>query len=554
MDIFIKGKGAVKLTQKEFKASGGEGSVYVKGKTAFKIYNDPKKMIPVGKIQELSSLTMPTIIKPEDTLLDSKNSPIGYTMQALSDTMALCAMFPKAYRDRNKITPDMAINLVKKLQEGVSHCHANKILIVDLNEMNFLINKGHDELFFIDVDSYQTPHYSATALMESVRDRHSKTFSELTDWFSFGIVSFQMFVGIHPYKGKHNTVKGLDERMLSNISVFNKDVSIPGACLPFDVIPQAYKDWYEAVFERGARIAPPDSLIPVIVVNPRVKKITGSQTFDISQILVADGDIIYVCDNVIVSNNGIYNNTRKILSPTDNVNIAVTPKMNRIITAKLHMGQLKLYDGFFAKEIPVSLYADEIMSYDGRLYTKHDTNLYEIEFIDLPTSTMAAAKHVGNVLPQATQLFEGVAIQSILGAYYASLLAGSGKCYQCQIKELNGYRVVDAKLDKNVLIIVAEKSGQYDKFIFRFDEHYQTYDLRLSQDTGTLNVNFIVLDSGVVLHMNENEELELFSKNKGSNNVKLISDPAITGDCILFKNGGQACFAKDDTLYRFTMK
>src|SRR6478609_7422794 len=90
MKLHIQGKNQVDLVQKDFLTSGGEGSIYVKGGTAFKVYNDQKKMIPVGKIQELSCLTHPNIIKPEDVLIDSNNKPVGYTMRFVNDTYALC--------------------------------------------------------------------------------------------------------------------------------------------------------------------------------------------------------------------------------------------------------------------------------------------------------------------------------------------------------------------------------------------------------------------------------------------------------------------------------
>ena len=57
--------------------------------------------------------------------------------------------------------------------------------------------------------------------MDSVRDRHAAGWNEGTDWFSFALVSFQMFVGIHPYKGKHPALKTLDERMAQNVSVLH---------------------------------------------------------------------------------------------------------------------------------------------------------------------------------------------------------------------------------------------------------------------------------------------------------------------------------------------
>src|SRR4029077_16726083 len=124
-----------------------------------------------AKIQELSGLTEANIIRPLDLLLDGKNRPIGYSMRYIGKSFALCQLFPKAFRQRHNLTPELTLQLVRKLQDGVRHVHSKGILVVDLNELNFLVAEDFSELFFIDVDSYQTPSYPATVLMESVRDR-----------------------------------------------------------------------------------------------------------------------------------------------------------------------------------------------------------------------------------------------------------------------------------------------------------------------------------------------------------------------------------------------
>ena len=267
---FVQGKGEIRLSKSDFKAQGGEGAIYVKGPTAYKIYKDPGRAITPAKILELSTLTQPNIIRPLDVLLDGRNKPVGYTMRSAGKSYALCQLFPKAFRQRNTLTPEMTLGLVRKLRDGVNHVHANGILLVDLNEMNFLVAEDFSEIFFIDVDSYQTPSHSATVLMESVRDRHAQTFTTGSDWFSFAVVSFQMFVGIHPFKGTYPPLQSLpdketklDARMRANVSVLNPGVSIPASCLPFSTIPPAYLDWYRAVFEEASDCLHPKTHNPL---------------------------------------------------------------------------------------------------------------------------------------------------------------------------------------------------------------------------------------------------------------------------------------------------
>ena len=91
---------------------------------------------------------------------------------------------------------------------------------------NFLIDRDMQHVLFIDVDSYQTAGFPATAIMDSIRDRHSSTYSAGTDWFSFAILAFQMFVGVHPYRGKHATLAVSGERSATDGRAGN------GVCAP----------------------------------------------------------------------------------------------------------------------------------------------------------------------------------------------------------------------------------------------------------------------------------------------------------------------------------
>lgn len=565
MKLHIQGKGPVDLGQKEFLAQGGEGSIYAKANTAYKIFTDPKKMIAVGKIQDLSCLTHSNIIKPEDILLDSKNKPVGYSMKLVKDTYALCQLFTKAFRVRNNITPDMMLALVRKLQEIVLHVHSNQILIVDLNELNFLASQDFKDIFAIDVDSYQTPHFPATALMESVRDRHSKTFSEGTDWFAFAITAFQMFIGIHPYKGKHPKHKTMDERMINNISVFNNEVSIPSACYDFSVIPQSYVDWFKAVLEDGKRVAPPAGLINTINLIHTIKKIVGSNNFEIEKLEEMVGEIIDVwfrrSNKVILTNTGLKVNKDFLPNITAQSQIVFTTKSSTAVSVTTDRHKLELFNVSKNQTIPLNLLATEFMIYDGRIYLKSCSNLIELDLVEVANNIIPSPKVVGQILEQATSLYEGVAIQNLLGSYFISLFPQPGTCYQLRIQELDQYKILDAKFDHNVLMIVGvnNKTGKYDRLIFRFDEiPTQEYDLRIIQDITFQNLNFVVLDTGICVHLaqdaNQDEVLEIFSNNRHSATIKVISDQLLSNDMKLLKNGTKLLFSKENKLYSMSMK
>ena len=553
MKVFIRGKGETDLSQNDFLAQGGEGSVYAKGSTAFKIYTDKKDMIPLGKIQELSVLTNPNIIRPLDILCDKNNNVIGYTMTYVKDTYALCQLFTKAFRQRNNISPVMAFDLVKKLQDIVKYVHDHHILIVDLNEMNILINKKFTDTYLIDVDSVQTPSFHATALMESIRDRHSQPnqFNTGTDWFAFAIVSFNTMIGIHPYKGKHPSIKDMDTRMLKNISVFDKDVSLPGVCYDFSVIPKNYLNWYKALFDDGKRLPPPFDG-DIIQVIQKINTIVGNDKFDIKELFDFGEEIdhlsFYNGIEVCVTLNNVFINRKK----THNLKgiFGITPKKNKIVS----IFNNELYDLVSGEKYNFTGHTYNTMSYQGRLYNKEDMNICEIQYIEDLQKPIAQNKIVGKVMPNA-KLFNGGLVQDLMGTYYISLFPKTGTCYQIKLNDFKGAKIVEGKFENNVLMLnTVNKNGSYDKFIYRFNDDYTEFDLRHIKNIESLGFNFTVLDNGICVHIITDEHLEVFSNKKDSTGLKVINDPIITSDMLLSNNGSQVIFTKGAKVFSLKMK
>jgi serine/threonine protein kinase len=567
LTVTVKGQGQITLTQNDFLAQGGQGAVYAKGGKAYKIYLDPAKMMPLAKIAELGALTDPRIIRPLDVLTDAKGNPIGYTMRHVDKATALCQLFPKSYRDRAHITHAMVFKLINDLQAVVSHVHQAGLLIVDLNEMNFLVSGDHKDIYAIDVDSYQTRSFPATVLMESVRDRHAKRdargnmiFNTGTDWFAFAITSFQMFIGIHPFKGKHPKYDDLDARMEHNISVLDSQVLFPrGACQPFSVIPPEYLRWYEAVFHRGERTPPPGGFISTTILVQQPTHITGSKNFETSEVFTLPDSIVSHVQvaglRVTLTTSGIYQNGKRIygVAPGE-THVAITPKMNHIISASIVNGQLSLHDATAGKSLPLSLAAQGLTEYDTRLYFKNGSRMYEVEFFEGATGTIPSATHVANVHEMSAKVFDGVVMQSLFGKNYAVFFPQKKQSREIELKEIEG-QVVAAKYQNNVLVVVGvDAKGIYNRYVFRFSTDFASYDLRIVKNIVYTGINFSVLDNGVCVLMNENEQIELFRNVRGDGTLKIVDDDHIGGDCRIFKEGTTAMFAKGAALYTMTMK
>jgi serine/threonine protein kinase len=566
MKVKVRGKGTtVNLTKKHFLAKGGEGSIYVRPPVVYKIF-EPGKMVPEGKIKELSVLDNPRIIRPKDVLLDSKNKSVGYTMDYVKNTHVLCQFFTKAFRKRNNISHDMIWNLVQDMEKTTKFIHSKGVLVVDYNELNFLVDENFKKVYFIDVNSYQTPNYRADAIMESIRDRHCKNnnFNQNTDWFAHAIVSFQMLVGIHPFKGKHpnfpDLKTSLDARMQANISIFDPNVRYPkGAVQPFSVIPNHYLEWYKAVFNEGKRLPPPGAVVPVVIVTPIVKTVTGNNNFMINPLFDFKQEILNVHvhaeQEIVTTKHSFFVNHNKMnaFKPQPNSKVVVTPDSLRPIAASRLNGELALHSLNDGSLIPCTTYADDIMAYDNRLYVRSGGNVLEVEFTEIGSKIIASLKQVSSVLEQAVIFYDGVIEENLFDAHYFTMFPESGICRQIALRDLDDYKIVDAKYSTGVLAVIGvdKKTGHYNRFMFCFDENWN-YTVTIVKDVVYSGLNFTVLDNGICILINEDEDMEIFSV-KNPSKKKVIQDDIIEMDMKLTSSGSTTMFTKGEKLYSIKM-
>lgn len=558
MKLRLKKAGSeVRLSKSNFLAQGGEGSVYVKGGVAYKVYTDPSKAIPLRKVEELSSISRAEVIKPEDLLLDGRGNPVGYSMRQAKDSQALCRIFTPAFKKRSGIGAKEIGRLVSGMRDVLRHIHQCRVLVVDLNEFNLLVDKRLDSVMWIDVDSWQTPSFPATAIMDSVRDRQAKGFSERTDWFSFAIVTFQLWMGIHPYKGKHPTAKGLDERMGKNLSVFNSEVSLPKVCPPFDIIPADWRRWYRDVLEQGERMPPPNAMGASMAIRSR-PVILVSTSLTISEILSAGKEILHFSEigphRLVFTEDGLTwgRTTRAGIRPSAVIGTAAG---GRLVEARVAGGLLELSEILTGKPVPVTLSSDKAMAIDGRIYSKSGDSIHEVVLMEMPNGSLrGAAKKVASVMPEATRLFDGVAVQDMLGSWYASVFPAPGRSFQFRLKELDGWKLVDAKHDGRILMVVGARRGTYRRWVMVLLPDHSGYVVREAKDVNYSGLNFVVLDTGVCAHLNEEEKLELFSNDPRSKQTKIVESSSLDSGMSLHRCGGSVAVLKGSSLYRISTR
>jgi hypothetical protein len=126
-----------------------------------------------------------------------------------------------------------------------------------------------------------------------------------------------------------------------------------------------------------------------------------------------------------------------------------------------------------------------------------------------------------------------------------------------RIKELEAYKIVDARFENRVLMVVGTlkaKAGGYDRLTFVFDEDYNTYKVTGTvKDITPAGLNFICLDSGTCVHLTEEEKLEVWNLT-APGKVKVVEDKMLGNDMRLIKYGGRVGFLRGDKVFSMRMK
>ncbi|MCP4221092.1 MAG: hypothetical protein GY765_41065 [bacterium] len=488
----------------------------------------------------------------------------------------LCRLFVGSFKKSNRITPQDVVEIVKKMQIILQGIHKKNIQVVDYHEMNILVDTVTLEPYHIDVDSYQTPRFNATAILDSVCDYQAPpgVFTELTDWFSWGIVTFHLYTGIHPFKGRHPSYKPgeLLTRMRNGVSVFDRDVRLPKSCRDFSVIPQAHLEWYKKVFADGERCIPP--LPGTILFSGSSQRSTGTGSGDLQlpgnftvALLQAypspiSGVVSWNGRNYVITADGVYRKEHRLISIKDRK----TQLLLAGVATQSHGGRaggsgksfeepaVAVKDGDMVTFFDIGgdaggrISARDMMACNNHIYTLGNGYLVENRF-----EKMGKVKHlptpVASVPGSAVKLFNGVGIVDLFGRKKLLLPIGTGKCVTVEVAELEAYRVVEALREKNYVLLVGEKNGEFHRIILHFNDRFNTYNTRIDSPIDVRDIHFIVKSDGLALLVKDNDMLEMFYDLSGPS--KEISF-ALGSSCKLFDGGGKTLCADGNKLYSVT--
>jgi hypothetical protein len=505
--IIVDNGQKIELGKDEYRASGGQAKVFVYNHQVYKVMHDPDSLIPNEKINELSVLKdRSNVYRPLRVFYSVLGDRIGLVFnEAVGNS--LVEFITNTYVRNHNLTPADMLMVTNSIIDTIKYIHKKGIIQVDGNPYNYIIG---NETLFIDVDAWQTPSFKASAIMPIIADPKTKVKNEDSDIFSFGVVSFMIFSGIHPFRGEHPQYgENIQDLMRMGLPIFHKDIISPTNVRPFDKwIPRTYMGWYKSLFEKGIRCFPPDpgqGIYINLTFNASVDTIKG------------DFEIKLIKENLTPIKSHHYINGRHIFD----------------FESKEKGQDILVGDNWFI------FTGDQLRKMETIETTKGKRHL--------------VVKQWGMV--KTTKVWEGFLISDILGKIHFYLPQEGDGLYIVPVPELDGVMIRHARRDRNIVIVnMNTKDGQDVLCRFKFDSKYKQYEMKGYDADELTEANFTVLDGGIGVMIYKDGEMLLFESTYGKDKSKIVKNSGINRTMTLSRMGNKACFIIDNKLYSLTMK
>ena len=128
----------------------------------------------------------------------------------------------------------------------------------------------------------------------------------------------------------------------------------------------------------------------------------------------------------------------------------------------------------------------------------------------------------------------------------------TGASFSKYLPQLDGYRLVACKAERNVVVILGESKGKFDRFIVVFTKKdYSTFDVRKVEDVSFHNINYTTTEQGLTLMLNDNDELELFANNTS---IQVIQNPPFDDSMPLFNTSDGVFAIFGNSIHRIKKK
>lgn len=572
MEVELVGRGKLKLTPVMHVATGGEGSVYRSAGTMIKLYTDPARMSQPGmkdNLLRLAAFDHECIVAPRNLVLDSKGNHIGFYMEFVEGGEALSSIFTNDYRQRTGFGDEHASQLVDQMFGTMGYAHERDTLMVDPNELNWTTVPGSlpgRNARALDVDAWITAGYkpSTIPMMASIRDWHAPKIGVETDRFALGVVTFQVYTGIHPYRGTLDGYKRteLARRMKEKASVFTAGVRLNQAVRDFSCIPGPLLSWYEAVFQNGDRSQPPSPFYTGVTTparQVRVMRVTTTAAGTLKYVRLFDrpGDPVirvFPCGVVLLRSLKLFDVGRQRLIGTAASEDCEVVKVDGgwLVANRSPQPTFTYLDHVqgTSTSLTVNLVARNIVRFQNRLFGVTMEGLVELYLKKFARPILSVGQTWQSMF-NSTQWFDGVGVLDAMGAKYLIAPFGDDACGQVRVRELDGLRVMAAKGGGRFVSVVAvNRDGEYRKVEFTFDRLYKTYTVWEGDAEGP-ELNMSLLPRGVAATIVRDGELVIFVPTAGT--VNRVADKDATTTMLLGNLDDSVVFVRDGQLWRVSM-
>jgi hypothetical protein len=557
---------STELSPSDHVASGGEGHVYRKGGTAFKLWDDPVRAVAGDmpeRVRRLSAFRHPFVVFPDGLLRDRSGSFVGVSMPWVSKGWPTPPAFTDSWRAANGFDDAAAAAFASRMRSVVGDVHGMDLIMGDANESNVLgVGVGSaSEPRWIDVDSWIPSGFSGDKLMETVRDPISPPFTKAADWFAWAIVTFQLLIGIHPFRGTHpDFARGdLAGRMAAGVSVFDRRVRLPAAVRPLSCVRSELLGWYEAVFGKGERSAPPD---PVVRHRTRVVVAPLASAPRLSGVEMTLAWRRTIGASRVVAPDALLSASGELLSLPDGRSIAMTTAIggafSRLpdgtifgveeVDGRLRFGAVRAAPGAIMKMEDAGLAACGVWSAENRTFALTPEGILEIRPTETRSGWAAVPGKRWRLGPDASFFGDGAAWWNVLGAAHLVVPFGASSVSIVRVRELDGLRPVSIIGFGGVVVLSAlSASGSYERISGRLSLDGARFELaeRVLCSTGELAC--AISSGGVIVRKASDGALDAFAPATGARRRVPLSPDAF--ERLICGPSGTFCF-RGDELFR----
>jgi len=326
------------------------------------------------------------------------------------------------------------------------------------------------------------------------------------------------------------------------------------AARPFTIIPPIYLNWYNAIFEKGLRLPPPDKItLPGSSINI-INQVCDSrlQVTEIFNVGEQINRLEFVGGRcIIITNHYIFvdGERRDKKVPCENFFIS-----NGILySAAIDRNGLTIYN-MLRQETVTNYQADLKGLYLNRevngLYGQIGDRLLHFELRQMGNKLTILPREAAQTMENSTFIGDGVAIQNMMGTNFLHYITGVG-CQQIRLRELDKQRIQQATLRGTILAVISKDSRKqlnYNRFDINADGGYTCIESHDSIANWSLQAER--LDNGLYLETQEDGSIRLASATK----TKLIKDVFLEDSYLLGTKSDEVFVAKGNKVYQIKVK